>query len=501
MRSYKKYFFSGILIFLIIVLGLWFVLAAPTSIPSDLDFNLNSTATYDADGTVSFNWTGGTLTNFTIYISNDSGTSWFKKTWNDSSTGFLFVNTTEGNYSFKVAEVYILNASEGTNSSVLYMNVDTSAPAVPTAFDFNLNSTATYDADGTISLNWTAGGDLESNYSIYISNDSGTGWFKKGENDSVTGFLFVNTTEGNYSFKVSGVDLLGREGTNTSVLYMNVDTTDPVITHSCSPRDVYAGETITCTCTAIDGIDGDPTISFTSSPSTSDTGSYTTTCTATDSASNSDTSTISYVVGVIKSGGTVDTTTQPLQKIHSWGLIIPGVPAIIKDFDSEIGIKQIQIDVGNSAQNVKITVTKYSAKPAEVSVAKTGKVNKYLQIEATNLENKLEKGTITIQIEKSWFFSNSLDKEDIALFKFDETLEEWNGLTTTYTESDDTYNYYDVELTSFSYFAIAETEEAIVSGGQPLIGGEEGTSTWIWIVIAIVIILVVVFWQKKTKKK
>tara|TARA_Y100000310_G_scaffold114158_1_gene112656 strand:+ start:3021 stop:8414 length:5394 start_codon:yes stop_codon:yes gene_type:complete len=220
------------LFFLVIfLLGLFILIsAAPTSVPSSLDFNFNSTATYDADGTFEFNWTGGTETNFTIYISNDSGTSWFEKTWNDSVTGYTFVNTTEGNYSLKVAEVYLANATEGTNSSVLYMNVDTSAPAVPTAFDFNLNSTATYDADGTIAVNWTAGGDLEVNYSIYISNDSGLTYFSKAENDSTTGFLFVNTTEGNYTFNVSGVDLLGREGTNTSILYMNVDTTAPVIT-------------------------------------------------------------------------------------------------------------------------------------------------------------------------------------------------------------------------------------------------------------------------------
>jgi len=222
--------FTNLFFLSIFFIGIFILIsAAPISVPSSLDFNLNSTATYDADGTVAINWSGGTETNFTIYISNDSGTVWFKKTWNDSVTGFLFVNTTPGNYTFRVAEVYIANATEGTNSSDLYMNVDTSAPAVPTDFDFNLNSTATYDADGTVAINWTAGGDLEVNYSIYISNDSGATYFSKAENDSATGFLFVNTTEGNYTFNVSGVDLLGREGTNTSILYMNVDTSAPAI--------------------------------------------------------------------------------------------------------------------------------------------------------------------------------------------------------------------------------------------------------------------------------
>ncbi len=495
-----RFFSYGIFALLVVVLGLWFVLAAPTSVPSDLDFNLNSTATYDADGTFTFNWSGGTLTNFSIYISNDSGTSWFKKAWNDSLTGYTFVNTTEGNYSFKVAEVYILNATEGINSSVLYMNVDTSAPAVPTAFDFNLNSTATYDADGTISLNWTAGGDIELNYSIYISNDTGTSWFEKGVNDSATGYTFVNTTEGNYSFKVSGVDLLGREGTNTSVLYMNVDTTDPVITFSCSPTSVYATETITCTCTATDNIDGSPTISFTASPSTSDTGSYTTTCNVTDSASNSVTSTISYVVGGIKSSGS-GTTTQSLKKTQLWTQITPGVPVIMEDFDSELGVKQIRVRVRNEVQNVKITVTKHDTKPAEVSVAKTGNTYQYLHINAENFGEDLEQATVEFRVERSWAAGVELGKNDSAVFKYNETASRWDELTTTSTGEDATYYYYEVELGGFSYFAISEKiAEGEIEGEQPAAEEEGGVSAWVWILIA-VIIIALIFWQMKTKKK
>jgi len=38
-------------------------------------------------------------------------------------------------------------------------------------------------------------------------------------------------------------------------------------------------------------------------------------------------------------------------------------------------------------------------KPAEVSVEKSGKVNKYLEIKTENLDNKLKKATLKIQVE------------------------------------------------------------------------------------------------------
>ena len=48
-------------------------------------------------------------------------------------------------------------------------------------------------------------------------------------------------------------------------------------------------------------------------------------------------------------------------------------------------------------------------------------------------------------------------------------------MVTTYKEDDDTYYYYDVELTSFSYFAISEkvVEEVVEDKGIGTILGEK----------------------------
>ncbi|MCR4327602.1 MAG: PGF-pre-PGF domain-containing protein [Nanoarchaeota archaeon] len=197
------------------------------------------------------------------------------------------------------------------------------------------------------------------------------------------------------------------------------------------------------------------------------------------------------------------------QKIHSWAKITPGVAAIIKDFDLGIGIREIHINVNNEVNNVKITVRKYDGKPANVSVEKTGKINQYLEINIENLNESLDNATIIIRVEKSWFSNNSLEADDVTMFKFDEDNEKWNELVTSYVEADNDYHYYSVELTDFSYFAIGEIisqqqEEGIGETNQTSpdneIGEEKTNLIWLWIVIAIIMILVLsVVGYKKLK--
>ncbi len=184
------------------------------------------------------------------------------------------------------------------------------------------------------------------------------------------------------------------------------------------------------------------------------------------------------------------------QKIHQWAKITPGVATIMKDFDEDVGVKQIQIEVNNEARNVKITVRKYDSKPAQVSVGKEGKVYQYLQIEEENLGDKLDKAILTIRVEKNWTEENNIDKENVSLFKFDETSEKWDELVTTYTEEDDTFYYYDAELTSFSYFAIGEKVLEQIEEEKQV--GEEITeivkkNLILWIVIAFVILVAIVW--------
>jgi len=209
------------------------------------------------------------------------------------------------------------------------------------------------------------------------------------------------------------------------------------------------------------------------------------------------------------SGGTSSVNEWAEQKVQSWTKITPGNVSIMKNFDKDIGIKEIWIEVDNPAQNVKIIVRKYDNKPANVSVNKTGKVYQYLQIETQNLESKLDKAIVTIKVEKNWTDNNNITKENVALFKFDDVEDEWNNLTTIYlAEENETY-YYAVELNSFSYFAISEkvaiSAEAVVGETgeeeQSLIGEEETNLTWLWVLIAVVVLAIIIGGAKVLKKK
>jgi PGF-pre-PGF domain-containing protein len=199
-------------------------------------------------------------------------------------------------------------------------------------------------------------------------------------------------------------------------------------------------------------------------------------------------------------GGASDTTKKT--KRHIFSKITPGVASIMKDFDKDFGLKEISIEVKNPAQNVRITVTKYNSKPAEVSKEKSGKTYKYLQINATNVESELEKATIKTQVKKSWVSDNGLAKDKISLFRFNNG--NWEELPTIFDSEDTDNYYYNTELTSFSYFAIGEKvlvaspeEDAGVpeeDGTGPIVDDEEEKTrnkTILVIVIVIIIVLLI----------
>lgn len=214
-----------------------------------------------------------------------------------------------------------------------------------------------------------------------------------------------------------------------------------------------------------------------------------------------------------ESGGGAQTEDKKT-KSESWTKITPGSATIMKIDDKEIGLKEITIEVNNPAQNVRITVTKYEGKPTNVSVEKSGKIYKYLEIVGRNLEGKLKKAVINMQIESAWLERNNLDKQKIALHKYDENSNEWKELETRYVESDSENEYFEAEVESFSFFAIAEkeiptVEEEVIEEPtptpiQPTIP-EDKSNKLIWIIVGLIIVVAAIasyLWlQKKQKLK
>jgi hypothetical protein len=109
--------------------------------------------------------------------------------------------------------------------------------------------------------------------------------------------------DGNYTLNVTVGDY-GPNVNQTLSRHVVIDTTKPSVTHACSPLQVKTGDTITCTCSASDvmtGVEVGPT--FTKNPSTSNTGTFTTSCSATDYVGNTKQINIQYTVEQSGGGG------------------------------------------------------------------------------------------------------------------------------------------------------------------------------------------------------
>lgn len=411
-------------------------------------------------------------------------------------------------YNLSVGEIQTPSYANVSGSIVINISVVDNGN-----FSLTLNRTDAREISYVNVTVWNAsGGELNKTYSA--SNLSAFGW--NGNYWNVT----INTAQ--FPDGVYNISIWANDSENnfnsTNISLVRFDNTAPTASASCSPATVNTGDTVTCTCSPSDGGSGVNTsaTSITANPSTTNTGTFTNTCTFADLAGKTGTTSATYTVEQSSSGGAgAGTSTSgsaatagTVAKAQTFTKITPGVASIVKNFDAETGLKEIQIEVKNEAQNVKVSVTKYENKPAAVSVEKAGKVFQYMQIKVDNVVDKLEKAKISTKVKKTWVSENGLAKDKVGLFKFDETAGKWNELTTTYTSEDDTYYYYDAEVASFSYFAIGERGVVEVTpgtgttpSGDTTTGTAGGTNltTWLWIVIGLVVVAAIAWfvWSKR----
>lgn len=486
------------------------VSAAPGA-PTGLMINQNVTAVYD-EGTFFVNWTKGgddTTANYTIYIAADG--NHFLTAPNNSATGYSFSNTTQANYTFTIEAVNATVPSKVNSTTNISIFVDTT---VPTALIHTSYTNATAKKNtATLTLNISVSdansGLTGSSCTVDVNGTNQTLALFSGWCNSTSVYL-TSKADGNEIIRIWINDTVSNAGNNYT-RYVLIDTTNPSATPTCSPTSVVRGNTLTCSCSASDATSGVSTSTASDTITTTATGSFTYTCTVTDAAGNSVSSDATYTVTSGSDGAPPSSTSggATSTKLHGFAEIVPGKVSIMKNFDEETGIKEIQIQVNNPAQNVKITVLKYDGKPAEVSVEKSGKVFQYIQIKTENLEDNLEKATITTKVKKTWVSDNGLEEENIALFKFNEATINWEELTTTYEEEDNIYYYYVSELTSFSYFAISEKVIVAEPEGDKSIKGaikdsedlkKSGNLKWIWI-IAIVLVALITLGVINRRKK
>ncbi len=506
--------FFGIFIALIIViLSLYFVLA-DIDAPTGLMFDRNDTANYDNDGSFTVNWTAGAsdgAENYSIYIYADDVLYTVGLNDTDAATAFSYSNTTDdGNYTFTISG-FNATIAGGVNSTNISMIVDTTIPAVLYTTGTEADSAAKNNDWIFVNVTATDINNVSSSLVFSLHNSSGVvnqtqfSYPASGEQSINWTGLVSNV---GYTYNVTGNDSATNSNT-TATRTLTLDNTAP----SLSMTKTTSGQTSLEI--AISGTEGTCTVDrsgatifgdnlLTESSLTCGTSySYIVTCTDTATNAGSSTST-SFSTDACGGGGSSGTVTpRPKKASYSFSKITPGVATIVKNFDADVGVKEIKIEVNNEAQSVSITVTKHDGKPAAVSIKKSGKVYKYLQIEATNLANKLDKATVTLQVGKSWLSSNSVDANSVALFRFDESAGQWNELVTTYTGSEGDNELYEVELTSFSFFAVGEKAAVTAEGAEGAEGVGEGGANliFLWIIVGVVVLVIIIGWGMKKRSR
>ena len=391
------------------------------------------------------------------------------------------------------------------NTDLMYTVVD---PFYPNA-QFNSFTTI---SSGNYSRNYIEANITADDYNlsaikVYLYNSSGLVNSSinstLGLNSSVFFVNFTNLADGTYYINSTANDTGGLTN-QTETRTILLDTTAPSITFSCDSELITQGETLTCTCSATDSLVGIQTTTYTINPSTSATGTFSTSCTSKDNLNNSASATWDYEVQASLSGITAPIIEIVLQKTALLINVNPGEETTVTSFEGT-GVKEITIIINQPTQNIRIKVLKYDSKPTNVSKEISGKAYRYLEIKTENLNENLERANIKFEVNKSWLSDNNIDKEDIKVYKFDNSTKEWGVLDSKFeSENGDSY-IYKVELSSFSFFAIGEKAKAvnILEETSEVVSKRNlGFIYWIVLIILITamiadIILIVKFWKRE----
>jgi len=345
--------------------------------------------------------------------------------------------------------------------------------------------------------------------------------------------------EGNHTITVFVNNSLGHFNKTEKISFF-VDKTAPSVTVSCTPSAATVGNTVTCSCSAVEtdgnssGIKTSARFSGSSSSTESTTASGTSgnsqTCYAEDFAGNSGTGTGSWTVTAASSGGsggggsgggTSSGVTGTFAK-EVWTSINAGETAKVEVTNGAIGITEVSFSVADTTYGAWLKVEKKDSLPSDVQ-SFSGKVYKNVEITENNVKKALS-GTAKIEfkVTKVWLSENGLGKDDVAMHRYAEG--KWNELKTTVGEDDGTSQHYTAETPGFSYFVIGQKAGAVAGpakeaaekvAGEKAAAGEEaagedaavgeevvageGKGIWTWIIVVLVIIALVAiaFWLKK----
>jgi len=320
------------------------------TLPTNFTFNLSSDGTNASDVVlVNFtNITGNILiwTNdtFQFYLLNETNTTTF---WFNASASYpgtyeiniSVMNTTDTyglatNISVEVNDTTAPNASFGTNP----INV-TNASTTGVTFDLKCSDGYAVNdiefwgnfSSGTWALNQTN--------ATNVANDSF--WN-----------VSLNLSDGRYIWGVYCDDSAGNSDWTDTNRTLIVDTTDPAPSASCTASTLSKGSALTCSCSATDATSGVNASATTagSTPDTSNTGTFTYTCSATDYSGNSASSTFTYAISGSGGGASSGSTS-----FYTQGTFIVSDQQFKDSFTKELSKKQrFKLKVGYETHHVGV---------------------------------------------------------------------------------------------------------------------------------------------------
>ena len=239
--------------------------------------------------------------NETIYrLSNMTGNYWN-----------ISINTSQFPDGIYNITVIVNDTSNNQNSTnITLVRFDNTVPNI-VAGNFTNPAANNHNYTGTLVLNVSASDALAGmNHILFnITNASGeqngTLLASKSGNSFNATLNLSQYPEGVYNITAWANDSAGNENNTAAILNIIFDNTAPTVTFSCTPATVYSGNTVTCACSTTDSPAGVNTTSFTASPSTSNTGTFTQNCVVVDTAGNSRTASSTYTIelGAGSSGG------------------------------------------------------------------------------------------------------------------------------------------------------------------------------------------------------
>ena len=400
--------------------------------------------------------------------------SWFNTTTGlvSNVTFFFRFNASAANPGIYNISIVTLNQTGSYQTNLTITINDTTVPS-SIAFADPSRTAGTNISTGILLLNFSASDNgVFSNITINLYN--ATGVRINQTNSSATevstaslSFSFTGLADGNYTVNATAYDNYNNSNSSVSrVFYMDSAAPSAVIT--CTPSSVNTGGVVTCSCTGSDTFSGVANTSFTVNPSTAQTGTFTTSCTATDYASNQGSGSFQYTVegGRTAAGGggssteTWTTFARDTTELSTQGSV-----------ESKIGARQrIRLKVGGETHHVGVksitatsAVIEVTSTPQEATFA-VGESKKF----DVNSDNYYDMSVTLTSIEAS--------KANVVILAINEAVpasEASSGAATT---------------------------DAAASQAASNEGSTARSSSWIWVLVVIVVVIVVIFFVVRARK-